>query len=242
MSDDWAVVELRRYTLVPGGRDILTELFDREFVESQEAVGMRVIGQFHDEDDPNRYVWLRGFRDMEARKAALTAFYLEGDVWREHGAAARATMVDSSDVLLLRPVAEGSGFPATEPRPPVGAARPGARASATILYRGAPVDAAFSAFFDAEVVPFLTEMGAAPIARFQTEASENTFPRLPVRTGENVFVWFSLFESAADRRAHLDLLARSPKWSDQILPALDRGSAAPLERLRLVPTWRSALR
>ncbi|TYC11276.1 hypothetical protein FXF65_30225 [Actinomadura syzygii] len=45
---------------------------DREFVESQEAVGMRVIGQFHDEDDPNRYVWLRGFRDMEARKAALT--------------------------------------------------------------------------------------------------------------------------------------------------------------------------
>jgi hypothetical protein len=58
------VVELRQYTLRPGQRDVLVELFDREFVESQEAVGMELIGQFRDLDRPDRFVWLRGFPDM----------------------------------------------------------------------------------------------------------------------------------------------------------------------------------
>src|SRR5436190_21729839 len=69
------VVELRQYTLHPGMRDTLIELFDREFVESQEALGMKIIGQFRDADNPNRFVWLRGFRDMPSRAQALKDFY-----------------------------------------------------------------------------------------------------------------------------------------------------------------------
>ena len=38
------IVELRQYTLHPGQRDVLIELFDRELVESQEAVGMAILG------------------------------------------------------------------------------------------------------------------------------------------------------------------------------------------------------
>ncbi|MGO4424737.1 NIPSNAP family protein, partial [Streptomyces sp. MCAF7] len=70
-----AVIELRQYTLRPGRRDELIELFDREFVETQEETGMVVLGQFRDLDDPNRFVWLRGFPDMTVRHRALTAFY-----------------------------------------------------------------------------------------------------------------------------------------------------------------------
>src|SRR5260221_1278098 len=69
------VLELRQYTLHPGKRDVLIDLFDREFVESQEALGMKVIGQFRDLDNPNRFVWLRGFRDMPSRAQALKDFY-----------------------------------------------------------------------------------------------------------------------------------------------------------------------
>ena len=64
------VVELRQYTLRPGGRDVLVELFDREFVESQEALGMEIVGQFRDLDRPDRFVWLRGFPDMVRRRAS----------------------------------------------------------------------------------------------------------------------------------------------------------------------------
>ena len=97
------VVELRQYTLLPGRRDELIEVFDRELVETQEACGMRVLGQFRDEDRPDRFVWLRWFPDMETRREALTAFY-GGPVWREHGPAANVTMLDWDDVLLLEPV------------------------------------------------------------------------------------------------------------------------------------------
>jgi hypothetical protein len=50
-----AVVELRQYTLKPGRRDDLIELFDREFIESQEAEGAHLLGQFRDLDreDPS---------------------------------------------------------------------------------------------------------------------------------------------------------------------------------------------
>ena len=60
------VVELRQYTLVPGARETLIELFEREFIETQEATGMTVIGQFRDLNNPDRFVWLRGFSDMDA--------------------------------------------------------------------------------------------------------------------------------------------------------------------------------
>jgi hypothetical protein len=45
------IVELRQYTLHPGERDVLIDLFDREFVESQEALGMKIIGQFRNLDN-----------------------------------------------------------------------------------------------------------------------------------------------------------------------------------------------
>src|SRR2546430_751810 len=96
------IVELRQYTLYPGKRDVLIDLFDREFVESQEALGMKVIGQFRDLDNPNRFVWLRGFRDMPSRAQALTDFY--GGPGRERQPQrAQATTVSSANMLLLPP-------------------------------------------------------------------------------------------------------------------------------------------
>ena len=62
-------------------RDVLIELFEREFIESQEALGMTLVGQFRDLDDPNRFVWLRGFADMTTRAQALHDFY-GGPIWK----------------------------------------------------------------------------------------------------------------------------------------------------------------
>src|SRR5580698_10869576 len=93
----YPVVELRQYRLRPGQREDLVELFDREFVESQEAEGTAVVGQFRDLDDPDRFVWIRGFASMPARARALAGFY-GGPAWKAHRGRANATMTDSDNV------------------------------------------------------------------------------------------------------------------------------------------------
>ncbi len=50
------IVELRQYTLHPGQRDVLIELFERIFIEPQEAVGITVIGQFGPHLVPRRFL------------------------------------------------------------------------------------------------------------------------------------------------------------------------------------------
>ncbi|AXB41870.1 NIPSNAP family protein [Amycolatopsis albispora] len=213
------VVELRQYTLRPGRRDELVELFDREFVTGQEACGMRVLGQFRDADDPDRFVWLRGFADMATRARSLAAFY-GGPVWAEHGPAANATMLDSDNVLLLRPARPDSGF-----APPLSTASAGVY-TATICAVSTPD---FGAFF-AESVS--RQLDQPPLACFETLAAENNFPRLPVREGERVFAWFSRFSDEES--------AREQGWRERV----DFGDTldAEPETLVLDPTAGSALR
>jgi hypothetical protein len=228
------IVELRQYTLHPGGREVLINLFDREFVETQEAVGIALIGQFRDLDDPDRFVWLRGFADMPSRAVALGAFY-GGPVWKAHRDRANATMIDSDNVLLLRPV---TAFPTPAgPRPPLGRAAPLSAVLATLYYRDRPFDQAFIDFFDRQVRPALIETGAAPLALLQSEHAENTFPALPVRLGEHVFVSFARFPSPADLDDHLHRWERSG-----LLSRLSAMLSGPPQYLRLAPTARSLLR
>lgn len=104
------VLELRRYTLHPGRRDELISLFEREFVAPQEAAGAHLFGLFRTPSSPDEFVWLRGFSSLEARFEALSAFYT-GPVWRRFRDEANATMVDSDNVLLLRPVVRGLTSP-----------------------------------------------------------------------------------------------------------------------------------
>lgn len=235
---DCAVVELRQYTLHPGRRDTLIELFEREFVESQERCGMRLIGQFRDLDDPDRFVWLRGFRDMRARAEALGAFY-GGPVWRAHREAANATMIDSDDVLLLRPARPDAGFaPAIGTRAALGAsAAPSGLVVAMIWHLPVWVGADFLDLFERRVAPALRATGASILASFVSEHAANTFPALPVREGENVFICFAGFEDAAHWDRHFAGFARADAGPDS-----RRATASDPQILRLVPTPRSSLR
>ena len=231
------MIELRQYKIVHGRRDAFVALFDREFVETQEAEGMRLIGQFRDLDDPDQFVWLRSFPDMPARERSLTAFY-GGPVWQAHRTEANPMLDDNDNVLLLRPSTPRSGFAAPAPR---GSARPAGLYVATIYYLWKAPDDGFSAFFDGEVRPALEAAGIPVLAALAPEPSPNNFPRLPVRQGEKVFVWLTRFASEADRAAHMRRLAAQAAWRGRIGPALaDRLERAP-QLLRLAPTPRSAL-
>lgn len=237
-----SIVELRQYTLHPGTRETLVKLFDREFVESQEDCGMSVIGQFRDLDRPDRFVWLRGFDDMQGRAAACHAFY-EGAVWKEHRAEANATMIDFDDVLLLKPSKPGSGFRlkvGDRPAPAEDEVR-GDMFAATIVPLAAGSEAAFADMFEAVLRPALEAAGAPVFASFATEKSPNNYPPLPLRSGANVFVWFAGFDDEAAHRDHVRRLSVLKAWKDGDAAAA-RLAAGGWQTLRLQPTARSLLR
>ncbi len=236
------IVELRMYTLHPGRRDELIRLFEREFVETQEAVGIQVLGQFYDLDDPNQFVWLRGFNDMAARAQSLTAFY-DGPIWKAHREAANATMIDSDNVLLLRSPQGTCGFSLKDThRPPMGSRRKQSGfVAATIYYFVAAVDSGFIRYFENTIRPTLIETDAQSLAYFVTEDSPNTFPRLPVRAGENVFISFTGFHDQEAYKSHLAKLRESNRWTQEISKDLTKYLKGKPEVLRLTPTPRSWL-
>jgi quinol monooxygenase YgiN len=236
MTTACRIVELRQYTLRPGKRDVLIELFDREFIETQEAEGMTVLGQFRDLDDPDRFVWLRGFDDMTSRARALEAFY-GGPVWKRNREVANATMIDSDNVLLLRPARAGSGFAIGERAAGEGRGL----VAATIYYLEAPAGAELGDFFERAIAPVLTEAGAAIAGWFVTEHSANTFPALPVREGENVLCWFARFPDRAAHERHVASLEGNGTWRGEIARFLGARRKGAPEVRRLAPTPRSRL-
>ncbi|HSW21502.1 MAG TPA: hypothetical protein VLJ62_01935, partial [Burkholderiaceae bacterium] len=101
---------------------------------------------------------------------------------------------------------------------------------------------AFRRWFEREALPLLRDAGAMPLAVFETESALNDYPRLPVRTDEQVLAWLARLPNAdawvrAERR-----LAESRPWRDEVLPKLQSPVTRPPITLRLQPTVRSWLR
>lgn len=212
-ADD-PVIELRQYTCHPAGRDRLIELFTRAFIEPQDAVGARILGTFRDRDDPDRFVWLRGFSTYAARAEALAAFY-GGPVWKAHRDAANATMLDSDNVLLLRPTESGALRPLSPGR---------RRILAFIHYLDGGLMAPFAEFFERVMRPQIEADGGEILATLMSEARENNFPRLPVRAHDRVFVW--IVRPTAGESSFLLRRRTRTGWreaaGEMLLPALMR--------------------
>lgn len=230
----WPIVELRQYTLYGGRRDDLIGVFEREFIETQDEVGAHVVGMFRDLDDPDRFVWLRGFTDMPARAKALNDFYT-GPAWKAHNRAANITMLDSSNVLLLHPSAPLGGFLLHPP------SRSAGEILAFIHYIDEPLIAPFATFFADHIAPRAKAAGAELLASFASETSPNTYPQLPIREKDRVFVWFARLAAGGEAHFLRDWQTQTG-WRDSaseaLLPALMRKP----EMLRLMPTTRSPLR
>jgi hypothetical protein len=237
-QDCCPVVELRQYTMYPGKRDELISLFEERFIESQEAVGMRIAATFRDLAGPDRFVWVRGFTDMQARHEALTAFYY-GPVWQANRERANATLEDNDNVLLLKPAFAGSGFVLDGlARPALGASAGGRLVVATIYYLRADTLPGFAAAFRRDMAPLLERSGARILAQYVSEKSRNSFARLPVREKEDVFVSFAAFDDADAYVRQRRTLAADEHWR-RMLDAHAAGMERAPETLLLEPTVRS---
>ncbi|RVA17072.1 NIPSNAP family protein, partial [Mesorhizobium sp. M7D.F.Ca.US.004.03.1.1] len=166
-------------------------------------------------------------------------------VWAAHSHAANATMIDSDDVLPLKPAWPGAGFDlAGAQRPSLGTDEKPIRNKPLPgivvieihhLQPGTEVD--FANRFEAETA-CLTTADARLLAAFVTEHAENSFPRLPVRADGNVFLSVTGFDSAEAHAHHQAALAASPVWQ-AFWQAARLGLTKPTETLRLSPTSQS---
>lgn len=239
---DHRVLELRQYKLVHGAQKDFIPLFDKEFVETQEALGIRLIGQFHDHDRPDRFTWIRDFPNMADRARMLEGFYF-GPVWHKFAAVANPMLDDNDDVLLLRPAREGAGFGPSASRPEVGS-KPGHAATyfAVIEYLWKDPNEGFSSFFLDHAAPLLKAARLPVLGVYVPEEQPNNFPRLPIRPDKKVLVWFTTSETPEGFDTALAKLRSTPAWKKQVEAALDDARERPPQVLRLDPTPRSALR
>jgi hypothetical protein len=234
---DAQVVELRQYQIVEGKRDAFVALFGEKLTDSQEAVGMSLVGQFVDHDDPRRFTWLRGFRDLASRAQALNSFYF-GPVWQANREAANSFLVDNDNVLLLAPATPDLAF---APASADGASDGGA-VWAVVEYLWKTPDEGFSTFFHDKLKPALDAGGVTVVAAYVPLDAPNNFPRLPVRNDRKLLVWFVRGDSHEAILARLDAVRQSSGWRETIEEPLREARERAPQILRLDPTPRSRLR
>lgn len=223
------VVELRQYVLHPGARDTLVQVFEDHFIEGQEQAGIRIGGLYLDEDDPDRFVWLRGFTDLDQRLDALQSFYL-GPVWKEHRDVANGTMIDSDDVLLLRPTVPRHRT--LEPATSAAGRREDRVHVSACVYEA---DRELESWLSTEFHRTLERLLDTSVATWRSHPGPNEFTNLPVRS-DNAFVWTASFPNRHDRERALDRLHTSIVWTREVAPVLSRTA---VQDLNLRPTHRS---
>jgi hypothetical protein len=112
--------------------------------------------------------------------------------------------------------------------------------AATIYHLGETRGADFVNFFKRDLQPHLTETGVSVLASFVTENHPNTFPALPLREDENVFIWFSRFPDRGAYEQCAAVVAESMRQKETA-PKLSALTKEQPEVLLLAPTARSLL-
>lgn len=234
---DYQVIELRRYTTADGTRGRFAKYFDTYFPEAFEQLGAMVFGQFLERANPNRFVWLRGYKDLQARPVVNASFYY-GPLWREHRDKINAILPDSDNVLLLRPLrpdTEITVLPAVDPVIEEQGAQGVAVMQIIAIKKGheAAVAQQAEALFNSYHVAGVHQAGI-----LVTLDVPNNFPQLPIRTDGPWLVWLGI---AQDNQVLEKQLKPAMKVAAQRLVDTGLLREAP-ELVELDPTPRSRLR
>ena len=234
---DYQVVEFRRYVTADGELAHFVKYFDAYFPEAFEQLGAMVFGQFTERGRPNRFTWLRGFHDINARPIVNAAFYY-GPLWKEHRIKVNAILPDSDNVMLLRPLHPEHGIsvlPAVDPVTEERGAQGIVVAQIFAVKKGR--EEAFAQQAEAAFDAYRVD-GVHPAGVLVSLDVPNNFPQLPIRTDGPFLVWLGVVrdEATLDRRL-APILASAER--SLATGGLLRGAP---ERVVMDPTPRSRLR
>jgi NIPSNAP len=234
---EFGVIEFRRYTIREGERERFARYFETFFPEAFEQIGALALGQFFERANRTWFTWLRGFRDMDARARANSAFYY-GPLWKEHRNAVNAMILDSDNVLLLAPLAPERSVPVLPAVDPW-AASPSA--AGVVVAQIFAVEAGGVEAFARQAEPTFGSYragGAREAGVLATLDVRNNFPQHPVRTDGPFLVWLGILEH--ERRLEDGFLSLAREGARALAASgLLRGEP---ETVVLDPTPRSRLR
>ena len=96
--------ELRQYQCISGKRDEFVRYMEETLIPYQVSQGVVVVGSFIDEEDPDRYVWIRRFDSEEERERIYQTLYGSA-AWIEEMLPVVAEMIhrERSVISRLRP-------------------------------------------------------------------------------------------------------------------------------------------
>jgi hypothetical protein len=191
--NDFKVIEFRRYTIKPGGRENFTKYFETYFPGAIEQVGAIVAGSFLERENQKGFTWIRGFHTIEERATANAAFYA-GPVWKEHRKTANDLISDSDNVMLLRPWTAERGIPILPDVDPVTEAA-GAQGVVVAQIFAVKADSveAFAKEAETEFAAYRAA-GAREAGVLVTSDAKNNYPQLPVRTDGPYLVWLGILK------------------------------------------------
>jgi len=234
---DFQVIEFRRYTVKEGEREHFAEYFESYFPEAFQQMGAIAFGQFFERKNPVGFTWMRGFKNTDARAVINAGFYY-GPLWREHAFTMNSLMVDSNNVLLLRPLNPERGvavLPAVDPVTESKGAQ-GVVVAQIFAVKANSVDA-FAQQAEATFAGYRAA-GAREAGVLVTLDAPNNFPQLPVRTDGPYLVWLGVVKDNQTLETQFTPLAER---SSQSLSTTGLLRGAP-ELVILDPTSRSRLR
>jgi len=233
---DFQVIEFRRYTIRDGEREHFAQYFESYFPEAFQQLGAIAVGQFLERGNDSRFTWLRGFHNMDDR-AKVNALFYYGPLWKEHAATLNSLMIDSDNVLLLRPLSRERGItvlPAVDPVKEENGAQ-GIAIAQIFAVKAGNVDA-FAQQAESTFARY-RDGDAREAGVLVTVDAPNNFPQLPVRTDGPYLVWLGIVENESSLKSFTDLL----ESTQQSLNTTGLLRSAP-EIVVLNPTRRSRLR
>jgi hypothetical protein len=203
------VLELRNYLLKPGMTKTFIQYFNRHFVQPMTALGGHTLGQFIIKDVNDRFVWMRGFTDMDTRLQFLTDFYINSPAWKQSGPDANAMMINSDNVYLLRPLdgAHDTGKKSNDNSE----LKTGTEVVTLDFYTCNGTLEKVTALFKTSCLPFFRNLDVHDITLWVSEMSENKFPRLPAFQEQHLMLSITTYKDMIEYQEKRDMINLLPQ-------------------------------
>lgn len=193
------VLELRNYVAKPGQRDKFISYFETNFIDSQNALGGYILGQFRVKDADDNFFWIRGFNDMASRSRYLPEFY-RGEFWKQRRNYVNDMLINNDNVHLLKPLSLSED----QPDAAVNSNEFGKKKGLVVIdyYVANTRLKELIEFFKSKYLPFLKGNHISTTA-WVSELAENDFPGLPVFQDKNLLVTITPFKDEAEYQLKL---------------------------------------